>query len=104
MPVLDGYGVAGGVPAGRAKVLKVTVAVGGGCDERGTAAVTAAETSGRVMLTATVFRPHRPKPRRPDIVCPANLIAQTVSVRLKDPLGTRTVRDAATGKDLKRQP
>jgi hypothetical protein len=89
--------------ASDATELTVTVAVGGGCMEDGTATVDAVESSDEVELTATVTRENAPEPTR-GAVCPANLVVQNVMVQLQSPLSARLVRDAVTGTLLKRQP
>jgi hypothetical protein len=96
------FGVAGGLPNDVARDLKVQVAVGGGCDETGTATVAAAESRTVVSLTATVTRATAAK-RFTGNACPANLVVQTVVIHLREPLGSRVVRDAVADRDLTRQ-
>ncbi len=83
-----------------ARRLTVEVAVGGGCDETGTAAVAAVESVSQVNLTATVTRHASPKPPAPGTPCVADLILQRVDVQLLSPLGTRQVRDEVAHKVL----
>jgi hypothetical protein len=85
-------------PDGRS--LIVGVAVGGGCLETGTAAVHAEEASTQVVLTASVRR-QKAAPS-PSQACTADLIAQSVSVPLTEPLDDRRVVDAYSGKELQR--
>ena len=83
-----------------ARRLTVEVAVGGGCDETGTATVAAVEAVSQVNLTATVTRHASPKPPAPGIPCVADLTLQPVDVQLLSPLGTRQVRDEVAHKVL----
>jgi hypothetical protein len=101
--ILDGaFGVAGSVPNDAARDLKVQVPVGGGCEQTGTARVMAVESATLVSLTATVTRATAAK-RFSGNACPANLVVQTVAVHLREPLGSRVVRDAVADKNLARK-
>lgn len=81
--------------------LVVAVAIGGGCQERGSASVRAVESETDVLLTASVARTKPPVSPSPGVTCTADLIAQNVTVALTKPLGGRRVVDAFSQKELR---
>lgn len=83
------------------KAVTVAVPVGGGCETKGTATVTAEETNEAVILKAIVARPSPPSPPSlapgSKLACPASLLIQQVTVALNEGLGGRRVIDGLTG-------
>jgi hypothetical protein len=84
------------------RTLRVQVAVGGGCQETGSAAGVVGEGVDTVRIRVTVTR--RGRTPVPGVVCPLNLILQNVDLHLTQNLGGREVVDEVGDKTLRRAP